>query len=355
MCQICNKAVTWKQRGVACDDCQKWFHASCLHMSTPVYMSLNNISWHCCNCGMPNFSTSLIESFIVDSNNNSFSVLEDSRLSSSTSSSPGPPLHASSPTSRPTTMATAHIGNIRVLIINFQSIKNKKEELCNIIESSDPSIIVGTETWLNPNIHSHEIFPPNYEILRKDRSDGYGGVLLAIKKDFIVDTITYPPEFDCEAVFAKLSVGKSQSLIVGAAYRPPNNDADYNERMCGAIEEVMRTNKDAVTWIGGDFNLPDIQWSSLSVEGNHTIQQVNHRFLEMVQNCSLEQVVTFPTRLQNTLDLFLTNRPSLVNRCTPIPGIADHDIVFIESPIRASRNKPTSVETCRYRPDERGT
>ena len=47
------------------------------------------------------------------------------------------------------------------------------------------------------------------------------------------------------------------------------------------------------------------------------------------------------TRLDNTLDLFLTNRPSLINRCTPIPGIADHDIVFIELPISATRNKPT--------------
>lgn len=53
-CQICSKAVTWKQRGVACDDCEKWFHADCMHMSTPVYMALNNISWHCTNCGMPN-------------------------------------------------------------------------------------------------------------------------------------------------------------------------------------------------------------------------------------------------------------------------------------------------------------
>ena len=306
-------------------------------------MSLNNISWHCCNCGMPIFSTSLFESFIADTNNvyNSFSVLEDSASTSSTS--PGPPLLTSSPSTMPTSKTTSHTGNLRVLNINFQSIKNKKEELCNIIDSSDPSVIIGTETWLNPNIHSHEIPPPppNYEVLRKDRKDGYGGVLLAVKKDFIIDNITYPPEYDCEAVFAKLSFGQSKSLIIGAAYRPPNNDVDYIERLCCAFENVACANKGAVIWYGGDFNLPDIQWSSMSVEGNQNLQLLNNRFIEMVQNCALEQMVTFPTRIEHTLDLFLTNRPSLVNRCTVIPGIADHDIVFVESPIYASRNKPT--------------
>ncbi|KAK3102607.1 hypothetical protein FSP39_012613 [Pinctada imbricata] len=314
-CQICNKAVTWKQKGVACDDCQKWYHASCMQMSTQVYMALNNITWQCCNCGMPNFSTSLFESFIIDSNDsNSFSVLDE------TSISPGPPLHTSSPTSkRVNTSTRANTQHLRVLNINFQSIKNKKEELANIIETSDPSIIIGTETWLNPNIYSHELFPPNYEIIRKDRSDGYGGVLLAIKNDLTTDSIHLPPEYDCELVLAKIATGNNQPLIVGAAYRPPSNDPDYLHRLCGAIGHVTKTYKGAVTWIGGDFNLPDINWQTNTIEGNHNPRQLNASFLDMIHDCALEQMVTFPTRLVNTLDLFLTNRPSLISRCTPIP------------------------------------
>ena len=35
-----------------------------------------------------------------------------------------------------------------------------------------------------------------------------------------------------------------------------------------------------------------------------------------------------------TLDVFLTNRPSLVNRCKPIPGISDQDAaVYVNSDI----------------------
>jgi hypothetical protein len=69
--QICKSAVTWKQRGVARDDCSQWYHAECKHITSPVYKALNNpnISWHCVNCGMPNFSTSLFESFMVNMSN----------------------------------------------------------------------------------------------------------------------------------------------------------------------------------------------------------------------------------------------------------------------------------------------
>jgi hypothetical protein len=40
LCQICHKAVTWKTRGVACDDCSKWYHTDCMQMPTQIYMSL---------------------------------------------------------------------------------------------------------------------------------------------------------------------------------------------------------------------------------------------------------------------------------------------------------------------------
>ena len=67
---------------------------------------------------------------------------------------------------------------------------------------------------------------------------------------------------------------------------------------------------------------------------------MNNKFLELVQDNHLEQVVTFPTRHEDTLDLFLTNRPFLVNRCVPLPGLGDHEIVYIDTDISAKLNKP---------------
>ena len=51
-------------------------------------------------------------------------------------------------------------------------------------------------------------------------------------------------------------------------------------------------------------------------------------------------MATFPTRKPNALDIFATNRPGLVNKCVPIPGIGDHQAIYIESSILATHIPP---------------
>ena len=49
---------------------------------------------------------------------------------------------------------------------------------------------------------------------------------------------------------------------------------------------------------------------------------------------SLEQVQLQPSRGDNILDLVLTNRPSLINSVSLIPGIADHDSICTDIMIK---------------------
>ena len=53
-------------------------------------------------------------------------------------------------------------------------------------------------------------------------------------------------------------------------------------------------------------------------------------------------MVDFPTRNNATLDLFLTNQPSLINRLKSIPAISDHEALFIDSDVQAKLRRPTS-------------
>ena len=53
-------------------------------------------------------------------------------------------------------------------------------------------------------------------------------------------------------------------------------------------------------------------------------------------------MVLFPTRGDNTLDLFSTNRPSLVCWCSPLAGLGDHDLVYVESSVTPRRSKPVA-------------
>ena len=133
---------------------------------------------------------------------------------------------------------------------------------------------------MNPTVSSSELFPANYEVLRHDRVDGYSGVLIAIKRDHI--TIETKSKYSTESVFAKIHTSKQNKIIIGTLYRPPKSDIDYMNRMCTEI--MVSQNKSTPIWIGGDLNLPDINWSTVSLNGNQNSSAINKRFFNMVEN-----------------------------------------------------------------------
>ena len=109
---------------------------------------------------------------------------------------------------------------LRILIMNCQSIKNKKADLHTIIDSTKPDIILGNESWLTPDIKNWEIFPESFDAVRKDRaSDAHGGVFIAYKRDLLC---TETPELDtnCEIVWCKLNIIGCRTLYLGSFYRP---------------------------------------------------------------------------------------------------------------------------------------
>ena len=67
--------------------------------------------------------------------------------------------------------------------------------------------------------------------------------------------------------------------------------------------------------IGGDFNLPDINWSEQTITNRQYPIKTNLAFLGIVADEGLEQIVDFPTRKDNTLDLMLTSHPAFKLRC----------------------------------------
>ena len=108
--------------------------------------------------------------------------------------------------------------------------------------------------------------------------------------------------------------------------------------LCNVIQDVANKNKKSILWVGGDFNLPEIDWQTFAIVGHQYLRVINESIISTMTE--LDQVVTFHTRLNNTLDLFLTNHPSCINKCQPIPGISDHEIVYIDSDIKPRRKRP---------------
>ena len=94
--------------------------------------------------------------------------------------------------------------------------------------------------------------------------------------------------------------------------------------------------------LGGDFNLPDINWEDRTVKNNSNICK---SILDLMDDFSLEQLVNEPTRGNNTLDLCFTNKSSLLNTVSIVPGLSDHDIVIADFFIQPKFAKK-SLERC---------
>ena len=111
-------------------------------------------------------------------------------------------------------------------------------------------------------------------------------------------------------------------VIFASCYRPPKNT--NNELLFEEIKRLASMYRKNPMWIGGDLNLPDKDWEVKSINNYQYPKQLNERFVDLTDSCSMEQVVNFPTRKKNTLDLLITNRPSLISKCISEPGFGDH-------------------------------
>ena len=211
-----------------------------------------------------------------------------------------------------------------------------------MLEYTDPDIILASETWLYPGITEREILPDSYRFVApKDRkSNPHGGVAIIVKAEFdaVEIELTTKTEFVAASFVCK---NLKQPLIVGSVYRPTDSNFEYTEDLCNAVSYIGRTYKNSTIWIGGDFNLPDIDWKTNSIVSHNYLIPINKSILDMIHDLGAEQMVDFPTRKDSILDIFVTNRPSLVNKCNPIPGLGHHDIVLIDANIVPTRQKPT--------------
>ena len=106
------------------------------------------------------------------------------------------------------------------------------------------------------------------------------------------------------------------------------------------MEEVIEMYPNDMIWITGDINLPHVDWENNTVQNSSYPVPLYDIFLDFLSIHSFTQMVNFPTRGNNILDIFCCNRPALITMCKPLPGISDHDILFITSLLSVKINPP---------------
>ena len=157
---------------------------------------------------------------------------------------------------------------VKVIHINFQSIMNKQLEFENLISSTDPDVVIGTETWLKPEIHDNEIFRPDlgYDVFRRDREGQKGGGVVILVKRNMLASEAFDLRTNCENLWVKVQITGSRPLLIGAYYKPHEHDTESFQEFARSLDLASKLN--CHTWIMGDFNLCRLDWTTLSPDDN---------------------------------------------------------------------------------------
>ena len=220
------------------------------------------------------------------------------------------------------------------LLFNAQSVKNKLNELHHLIHTSKYDIICVTETWLNDTVPDNIITDTSkYSVHRTDRKMSRGGGVMIITHNHLpVNSVKIPPNFDHLELCAVDIVLPGSPVRLFTCYRPPSSNRDpialaYITDLCTCLEMLLPRNGSII--ITGDFNFPDVNWSSLSALRccSHTCPGV---FLNFFFKHSLCQFVDSPTRSDHILDIVVSNDVNCIANVTAAPPFSTSDHTSVQ-------------------------
>ena len=126
-----------------------------------------------------------------------------------------------------------------------------------------------------------------------------------------------------------------RKILAVVFYRPPNSNLDHLKELKKSLRHASQFNFDQII-ICGDFNLPDIDWSTGIASSSESL---HNYFTKFVKDNYLWQLVHFPTRNNNILDLILTNIPDKIHNLHGYDDIisTDHKLIGFDLDLRVPK------------------
>lgn len=228
----------------------------------------------------------------------------------------------------------SYCSTIKCLYMNPRSVVNKRCELQALSIGQD--LIFCVESWLKPDVLDCELLPStDFTIHRRDRVDRVGGgVFLAVRNN-ISSVRRHDLETNAEIMACELRPNSRRKILAVAFYRPPDSDLNYLKEFKKLLRLATRIKFDQIIVLG-DFNLPKINWST----GIATSGDIIHNyFTKIIKDYYLWQLVDFPTREDNTLDLILTTIPTRFRSIHGFDDIitTDHKLISFELDLKTTK------------------
>ncbi len=225
------------------------------------------------------------------------------------------------------------------MLLNAQSVKNKKNQLEQLIFGfSTLPILLITETWLK-TLDSNMYFAcaNDYTIYRSDRERGYGGVAVLIPRTIPSAALNRSVQCkDFETVWCRLVLDQD-NIDIGVIYRPPRpHSPTMPKKLIDHLSYVNNSRNPTI--VAGDFNYGGIDW----LNNVAARQNGQNDFFEFFNDSGFSQLVNFPTRNQNILDLMFTNEVNLIQGIDIGQKISDHETVVAKLSIQFVSSGKTS-------------
>ena len=243
---------------------------------------------------------------------------------------------------------------IHCIYTNAQSLYNKLSELRQRCHA-ETKLIAITESWLSPSITDGEIFIPNMNIFRADRpNERGGGVALYLHSSFQANVLSDPVlDKSTDTLWCSVNLANHDKWLIGVIYRPPNSDPSRDSSLLDALERALSLRYTHVLLMG-DFNLPQIDFTSSAVEGSQDSTAAT--FFHLVNDHGLCEHALQNTRWASTcsaskLDYVFTNEDLMVDQVSasaPL-GRSDHALLDFNFILNTSLRKPLNHPRFNFR------
>jgi exonuclease III len=151
------------------------------------------------------------------------------------------------------------VRNLVCFYQNVRGLRSKTNIFMNNVTHCKFDVIALTETFLTSSVSDGELFPSDYTVVRKDRSNdvGWGGVLLAVRNTYTLHGVVGVDgsTSDMELIFAIISGKNVSKFLCCVVYLPPSYKDDQYLSVLTSIENAIVTYSTLNVIILGDFNL----------------------------------------------------------------------------------------------------
>lgn len=216
---------------------------------------------------------------------------------------------------------------------NCRSLKTKIDYYSDLLRNSNISLLSCCETWLTDDIPDSFLTRNQFNVVRRDRGSHGGGLCL-----FLAPYVH----------FTQIDLSSSSHEIIAIdilapielrfiSIYNPNHNSSLNPFLKLLSSLILSSPFPCI--IAGDFNLRHIDWPTKSTIPNCT---QCFSLIHFAATHGLSQLVDFPTRNNNVLDLIFCSAPDTPYSVHKLPSISDHVNLLCSLTVPPSSTLPSS-------------